>query len=52
MALNEHEAFIPWNEDELFAGWNWFAFLSYAASFAFSIAFWTGVIGGVAYLMR
>jgi hypothetical protein len=49
---NEHETFIGWNEHPPFVQWNWFAFLSYAASFAFSIAFWTGIISGVAYLMR
>ena len=52
MALYEHESFIRWNEHESFVHWNWFAVLSYAVSFAFSLAFWTGIISGVAYLMR
>ena len=31
---------------------NWVAILSYAASFAVSLAVWTGVIRGVQYLVR
>jgi len=32
--------------------WNWFAVVSYAASFAYSLACWTGVIYGVQRLVR
>ena len=39
-------------EDGPLVHWNWFAVASYAASVAFSVAFWAGLIRGVAYLMR
>ncbi|MGA9527497.1 MAG: hypothetical protein WBS24_05230 [Terriglobales bacterium] len=32
--------------------WNWIAIFSFAASFAVSLACWTGIIRGVQYLVR
>ena len=52
MALYEQESFIGWYEPEPLVHWNWFVFLSYAASLAFSVAVWTGIISGVARLIR
>jgi len=40
------------SEREVRLRFNWFAILSYAASLAISVAFWTGIFRSVEYLVR
>jgi hypothetical protein len=40
------------HEEDPVAHSNWIAILSYAASLAVGLAFWTGIVRGVQYLVR